>query len=110
MLLADVSSNTLYAAQKVSSPGVAGGTKSDSHPAQVNLETKCGLKRFRAARSAPQTAPGAAASAAASTGAGQPSPAPATPAKVRVRRFVMRARLALTLWAFRARSRRLATL
>ena len=67
MLLADVSNNTLFAAQK------------------VNLVSKCGLKRFRAARSAPQSAPGAAASAAASTGAEQASPAAAaaTPVKVR---------------------------
>ena len=87
VLLADVSSNTLYAAQKVSAAGCAGCANLTRvrEPAQVNLVTKCGLKRFRAARSAPQSAPVGAASAAASTDSGQPSPAATAAAPVKVR-------------------------
>jgi hypothetical protein len=85
VLLADVSSNTLYAAQKVRFVGRWRAVQNLTRNAQVNLVTKCGLKRFRAARSTPQNAPGAASSAVASTDAGQPTPAaaPATPVKVR---------------------------
>ena len=54
---------------------------------QVNLVTKCGLKRFRAARSAPQSAPGAAASAVASTAdAEQASPVAAVAASLKARK------------------------